>query len=48
MLKDEQGFNKGYSIMTIQEFMVRAPGNYRVEMTGNDVTAEVRILTGNS
>ena len=48
VLKEEQGFNKGYSIMTKQEFMVRAPGNYRVEMTGNDVTAEVRILTGKS
>jgi hypothetical protein len=46
VLKEEQGFNKGYSIMTNQEFMVRAPGNYRVEMTGNDVTAEVQILTG--
>lgn len=48
VLKEEQGFNKGYSIMTKQEFMVRAPGNYRVEMTGNDVTAEVQILTGKS
>lgn len=47
-LKEEQGFNKGYSIMTKQEFMVRAPGNYRVEMSGNDVTAEVWILTGKS
>jgi hypothetical protein len=48
VLKEEQGFNKGYSIMTKQEFMVRAPGNYRVEMTGNDVNAEVQILTGKS
>ena len=47
-LVEEQGFNKGYSIMTKQEFMVRAPGNYRVEMTGNDVIAEVWILTGKS
>ena len=47
-VKEEQGFNKGYSIMTQQEFMVRTPGNYRVEMTGNEVIAEVRILTGKS
>jgi len=47
-LKEGQGFNKDYSIMTKQEFMVRAPGNYRVEISGNDVTAEVRILTGKS
>jgi hypothetical protein len=45
-LVEEQGFNKGYSVMTQQEFMLRAPGNYRIEMTGNDVIAEVRILTG--
>jgi hypothetical protein len=47
-LVEEQGFNKEYSVMTKQEFMVRAPGNYRIEMTGNDVIAEVRILTGKS
>lgn len=47
-LIEEQGFNKEYSVMTKQEFMVRAPGNYRIEMTGNDVIAEVRILTGKS
>ncbi len=47
-LKEEQGFNKGYGITTQQEFMVRAPGNYRVEMSGNDVIADVRILTGKS
>jgi hypothetical protein len=47
-LKEEQGFNKEHGIMTQQEFMIRAPGNYRVEFSGNDVTAEVRILTGKS
>jgi hypothetical protein len=47
-LVEEQGFNKAYGITTNQEFMVRAPGNYRVEMSGNDVIAEVRILTGKS
>lgn len=45
-LIEEQGFNKEFSITTRQEFMVRAPGSYRVEMSGNDITAEVRILTG--
>jgi hypothetical protein len=45
-LVEDQGFNKEHSVTTKQEFMVRAPGNYRVEMSGNDVTAEVRILTG--
>jgi len=45
-LVEDQGFNKGYSVTTQQEFMVRAPGDYRVEMSGNDVTADIRILTG--
>jgi hypothetical protein len=48
VLVEEQGFNKEHSVMTKQEFMVRAPGNYRVEMTGNDVIAEVRIHNGKS
>jgi hypothetical protein len=47
-LIEEQGFNKGFSIETRQEFMVRAPGTYRVEISGNLVTADVRILTGRS
>lgn len=47
-LVEEQGFNKQHGITTKQEFMIRAPGNYRVEMSGNEVTAEVRILTGKS
>jgi hypothetical protein len=45
-LIEEHGYNKGYGVTAKQEFMVRTPGNYRVEMTGNDVTADVRILTG--
>ncbi len=45
-LVGEQGFNREYSITTKQEFMVRKPGKYRVDMNGNDVTADVRILTG--
>lgn len=47
-LAEEQGFNKQHGVTTKQEFMVRAPGNYRVEMSGNEVIAEVRILTGKS
>ena len=46
VLLEEQGFNKGFSVMTQQEFMVRAPGTYRVEISGNNVIADVRILTG--
>lgn len=42
----KQGFNKEYSVMTKQEFMVRNPGNYKIELSGNDVVAEVQILTG--
>jgi hypothetical protein len=45
---DKQGFHKGYSEMTEQEFMVRNQGNYNVEISGNDVLAEVRILSGTS
>jgi hypothetical protein len=45
---DKRGFNKDYSVMTKQEFMVRNKGNYQVELSGNDVFAEVRILIGTS
>jgi hypothetical protein len=45
---DSRGFNKEYSVMTKQEFMVRNEGNYQVELSGNDVFAEVRILRGTS
>ena len=48
VLVEQQGFNKGFSVTEQQEFLVRAPGNYRVEISGNAVTAEVRILTGKS
>jgi hypothetical protein len=47
-LVEQQGFNKGFGITEKQEFMIRAPGSYRVEISGNAVTAEVRILTGKS
>jgi hypothetical protein len=41
-----QGFGKDFPDVTKSEFMVRNPGNYRVEFSGNDVTAEVSILKG--
>jgi hypothetical protein len=46
----EEGFGsaKGFSVTTPQDFMVRAPGTYRVEISGNHVIAEVQILTGKS
>ncbi len=43
---DSRGFNKEYSIMTKQEFLVRTLGNYRIEMAGNGVDASIQILTG--
>jgi hypothetical protein len=45
---DARGFNKQYSGMTKQEFMIRNSGNYRVEMSGNDVDAHIEILIGNT
>jgi hypothetical protein len=45
---DKRGFNRDYSVMTNQEFMVRTKGNYRIEMSGNDVSVSVKILIGNS
>jgi len=45
-LIEEQGFNKGFSVTPQQEFMVRTPGTYKVEISGSDVVAEVHILTG--
>ena len=43
---DSKGFNKEYSTMTTQEFMVRTLGNYRIEMAGNGVDASIEVLTG--
>jgi hypothetical protein len=43
---DRRGFNRDYSQITRQEFMVRTKGNYRIEMAGNDVSVHVQILTG--
>jgi hypothetical protein len=43
---DQQGFGNDYSDITKQNFMVRQKGNYRIEMSGNDVVADLQILTG--
>jgi hypothetical protein len=45
---DARGFNRQYSGMIKQEFMIRNSGNYRVEMAGNDVSAHIEMLIGNS
>jgi hypothetical protein len=44
---DKRGFNREYSVMAQQEFMVRTEGNYRIEMSGNDVFVSMKIMTGN-
>ena len=44
---DKRGFNREYNVMTQQEFMVRREGNYRIEMSGNDVFVSMKIMTGN-
>ena len=43
---DQQGFGKDYPDVTKDFFMVRQKGNYRIEMSGNDVTADVQMLIG--
>jgi hypothetical protein len=43
---DQQGFGKDYPDVTKYSFMVRQKGNYRIEMSGNDVTADVEMLIG--
>ena len=43
---DQQGFGNDYSDVIKQDFMVRKPGNYRIEMSGNDVTADVLMMIG--
>ncbi|MFA4876574.1 MAG: hypothetical protein WC586_04110 [Methanoregula sp.] len=45
-LVEQQGFGKDFSDMTKQEFMVRQKGNYRIEMSGHEVFANVSIMTG--
>ncbi|WP_321508054.1 hypothetical protein [uncultured Methanoregula sp.] len=42
----DEGFGNDFSDMTNQEFMVRQPGKYRIEMSGHEVFANVTILTG--
>ena len=43
---DQQGFGNDYTDITKQNFMVRQKGNYRIEMSGNDVNADVQMLIG--
>lgn len=43
---DQQGFGKEYSDAIKQSFMVRQKGNYRIVMSGHDVTADVQMLIG--
>jgi hypothetical protein len=43
---DQQGFGNDYTDVTKQNFMVRQKGNYRIEMSGNDVDADVQMLIG--
>jgi hypothetical protein len=45
---EKRGYGKDYPDMTKGEFMVRSAGNYRIEFSGNDVTADVSVLKGNS
>jgi len=45
-LVDQQGFGKDYSDVPTQEFMVREPGSYRIEMSGHEVFANVSVMTG--
>jgi hypothetical protein len=44
----DQGYGKDFPDVTRSEFMVRNPGKYLIEFSGNDVTAEIRILQGTS
>jgi hypothetical protein len=46
MLIDKQGFGNDYSDITKQSFMVRQNGNYRIEMSGNEVIADIQMLIG--
>ena len=43
---DQQGFGNDYTDIKKQNFMVRQKGNYRIEMSGNDVDADVQMLIG--
>lgn len=45
---EAKGYGKDYPDVTKSEFMVRNPGNYLVEMSGNDVTADISIMKGKS
>jgi hypothetical protein len=38
-------YQANYNGMLKQEYTVRTPGNYRIQMSGNDVSAHVAVLT---
>jgi hypothetical protein len=44
----DQGYGRDFPDVTQSEFMVRDTGKYQVEFSGNDVTAEIRVLQGTS
>jgi hypothetical protein len=43
---EQEGFGNDYSDITQQSFMVRQKGNYQIVMSGNEVLADVQMLTG--
>ena len=43
-----KGYGRDHPDVTKSEFMVRNPGNYIVEMSGTDVTADISIMQGKS
>jgi hypothetical protein len=45
---EDRGYGKDFPDETKGEFMVRNAGNYQIEFSGNDVTAEIRVLKGTS
>lgn len=43
---EQRGFGNDYTDITKQNFMVRQKGDYRIEMSGNDVFADIQMLIG--
>ncbi|HIH27438.1 MAG TPA: hypothetical protein HA256_05605 [Methanoregulaceae archaeon] len=39
----KEGFARLYSVDTAKSLVIRSPGNYLIEFTGNDITAEIQI-----
>ncbi|NMB79529.1 MAG: hypothetical protein GYA23_10610, partial [Methanomicrobiales archaeon] len=42
------GYGRDYPDVAKSEFMVRSPGDYKVEMSGSEVDAEISIMQGKS